>query len=430
MDHFIRTPQTLWRTKVVWTRRTLLVCLAAAVITGPAPGQTTPPIAAAQLPDVQAIPGIGSAASASGSQPTITATRKTVTTTIAGSAWVDSTVLVTGGEQLEFTAAGTLSLADGRSLTPAGFARGWKDLLRQFPLNSANTGALIGRVGSDAAVIPFAIGASATVTMPTTGHLFLRANLSDDLTATGAGFKATIHPLAHPRRHQHSPCHARGARRDPRLPRNLRRHPAPRRRPVWRPRRHGQLFHRWHPGPDPGRLPQRRWVAVDKTTQDAVLHGLLSTLQHQAYVEMPMSTLFLFGRAQDLSFARADPLTVAAERHHLRIWKTDQTIAGRPLWVGSCTHDIGFERDQRNNGTTHKIDPNIDLERTFLLDSFNAAGNLSSAAYVLPTDPLTTARTATGGSFRTLTAALSSSTSTPASSSPGARPCFSGQRDS
>jgi hypothetical protein len=114
---------------------------------------------------------------------------------------------------------------------------------------------------------------------------------------------------------------------------------------------------------------------------------------------MPMSTLFLFGRPQDLSFAQADPLMVAAERHHLRVWKTNLMVGERPLWVGSATHDIGFEKDQRNNGVTHKIDPDIDKERKFLLDSFDAAGVFSSAAYVTPNDPLIDARTATGGSF-------------------------------
>jgi hypothetical protein len=142
------------------------------------------------------------------------------------------------------------------------------------------------------------------------------------------------------------------------------------------------------------------WVKVDSTRQDAVVHGLIETLQHKAYLEMPMSTLYLFGRPQDLSYARADPIMVAAERHHLRVWKSADTVNGRPLWVGSSTHDIGFEKDQRDNGVTHKIDPQIDKERDFLEQSFAAAGNLQAAAYVTPSDPLTTAKTATGGSFQ------------------------------
>jgi hypothetical protein len=141
------------------------------------------------------------------------------------------------------------------------------------------------------------------------------------------------------------------------------------------------------------------WVAVDKSVQEAILNGLLKTLSKEAYTEMPMSTLFLFGRPQDMSFARADPLLVAAERHHLRVWQTDKTVDGRPLWVGSATHDIGFEKDQRTGGVTHKIDPEIDKERNYLLESFDATGSYASAAYVTPSNPMLEAITATGGSF-------------------------------
>jgi LssY C-terminus len=141
------------------------------------------------------------------------------------------------------------------------------------------------------------------------------------------------------------------------------------------------------------------WIAVDKTTQDAVVHGLLATLQHKAYVEMPMSTLYLFGRPQDLSYARAAPLEVAAIRHHLRLWKTTKMVGGKTVWVGSATHDNGFEQDQRNGGLTHHIDSNIDEERDFIEKSFAAAGVIANAAYVLPENPLRTANTATGGTF-------------------------------
>jgi hypothetical protein len=140
-------------------------------------------------------------------------------------------------------------------------------------------------------------------------------------------------------------------------------------------------------------------VEVDKSVEDAVVHGILSTLSHEAYTEMPMSTLFLFGRPQDLSFARGDPLKIAAERHHLRVWQTESAVGGVPLWVGSATHDIGFETDQRNGNVTHRIDPKVDGERDFLLQSFDAAGVFSSAAYVTPAEPVREAKTATGGEF-------------------------------
>jgi hypothetical protein len=38
------------------------------------------------------------------------------------------------------------------------------------------------------------------------------------------------------------------------------------------------------------------------------------------------------------------------------------------------THDIGFERDQRNHGVTHKIDPAIDGEREYVNGTLSETG--------------------------------------------------------
>jgi hypothetical protein len=112
-----------------------------------------------------------------------------------------------------------------------------------------------------------------------------------------------------------------------------------------------------------------------------------------------MSELYLLGRVQDYGFAHADPLTVVATRHHLRLWKSALTIERRAVWVGAATHDIGFELDQRTDNITHKIDPDVDLERDFVGKSLAGTGRLSALAHVLPPDPVKEEQTATGGSF-------------------------------
>ena len=309
--------------------------------------------------------------------------------------WTDTGVAVTPADHLNFTATGNLSLADGRSAPPDGLARGWKDLVRQYPLNSANSAALIGRIGNEAAAVPFLIGASKDMDVSATGNLYLRLNLSSDLSGTGTvavKMKLTNQPT---QKTVSAPDLAKLL--SPQLFADV-------------PRRVGDL--QGNPGDMVNyaligtqdqvtkAFAAAGWVQVDKTTQDAVVHGLISTLSHAAYTEMPMSTLYLFGRSQDLSYARADPLAVAAIRHHLRVWKTTQTVGGEPLWVGSATHDNGFEKDQRNGGVTHHIDANVDQERDFLEQSFSGAGVIAGAAYVMPSNPLTTAKTATGGSFQ------------------------------
>ena len=313
--------------------------------------------------------------------------------------WVDTGVYVQAGEQATFTATGEFTLADGRVATADGTDRGWKDLVRIYPLNSAKVGALIGRVSDVGASVPFSVGASGEVTMPTAGELFLGVNATSDLSPSGSykvklkfsSAKAVAAPA--------TPAAAVSTLVSPatfdEIPRRVSDQAAAAGNP-------GDMVNFALVGTQEqveAAYKAAGWTSVDKNVQDAILNGLIKTLNKESYTEMPMSTLYLFGRPQDLSFARADPLMVAAERHHLRVWKTDQTIGGRPLWVGSATHDIGFEKDQRNNGVTHKIDPDIDKERAYLLQSFDAAGVFTSAAYVTPADPMLVAKTATGGSF-------------------------------
>ena len=59
-------------------------------------------------------------------------------------------------------------------------------MIRIFPLNSANSGALIGRIGDRDAAVPFLMGASKDMDISATGHLYLRLNLSSDLSGTGS----------------------------------------------------------------------------------------------------------------------------------------------------------------------------------------------------------------------------------------------------
>ena len=309
--------------------------------------------------------------------------------------WTDTGVPVTFGDHLDFTATGTVTISDGHAVTPDGNARGWKDLIRQFPLNSANSGALIGRISNGDATVPFVIGASKQLDVTMSGKLYFSVNISSDLTGTGnysvkmklsksqsASAPASTIDLAStlsPALFANIPRRVQDQQNNP-----------------------GDMVNFAIIGTQDQvqkAFSAAGWTAVDKTTQDAIVHGLLATLSHEAYTEMPMSILYLFGRPQDFSFARADPLAVAAVRHHLRVWKSAETVDGKPLWVGSATHDNGFEKDQRNGNVTHHIDPNVDEERDFIEQSFAAAGVITGAAYVTPANPLRTALTATGGSF-------------------------------
>ena len=141
------------------------------------------------------------------------------------------------------------------------------------------------------------------------------------------------------------------------------------------------------------------WVKVDADVRDAFLHGFMESMSKESYLTMPMSTLYLYGRAQDYGFAHAEPIQVVMARNHLRVWKAPFRIDGHVAWVGAATHDVGFERDQRNNGSPTSIDPDVDLERNYVEKTLTSTGLVSEVEHYLPDNPMKQAKTATGGSF-------------------------------
>jgi len=149
--------------------------------------------------------------------------------------------------------------------------------------------------------------------------------------------------------------------------------------------------------------------------QETLISGLADSLQKKDYLTMPMSTLYLFNRAQDYGFAPAEPVRVAMSRNHLRVWKSPFKAEERPVWCVAATHEIGFERDERNNGVTHKIDPAIDGEREYVNETLSGTGLVAGRDHVAPGSPVTEAKTAAGGSFHSdgqiLVVVLKSSTS-------------------
>ena len=146
-------------------------------------------------------------------------------------------------------------------------------------------------------------------------------------------------------------------------------------------------------------LEAANWHVADTNNTESALKAVLETYQNKDYMTMPMSQLRLFGRVQDYGYEMAEPYAVVASRHHFRIWKAPFTWNGETVWVGAGTHDIGFEKDQRNGKVTHKIDPAVDGERENIAGSLQKADKVKSLHYYLPPNPVQDARNATGGGY-------------------------------
>src|SRR5438874_11628987 len=142
------------------------------------------------------------------------------------------------------------------------------------------------------------------------------------------------------------------------------------------------------------------WRLADKSVEEAVINVVLVTYDKKDYLQMPMSTLYLFNRAQDFGYEQAEAYSVVASRHHFRLWKALFTWNGQLVWVGAGTHDVGFEKDQRNGKVTHKIDPAVDGERDYISETLGKTGKIKSMNYHLPPNPIYDAKNATGAPFR------------------------------
>ena len=69
------------------------------------------------------------------------------------------------------------------------------------------------------------------------------------------------------------------------------------------------------------------------------------------------------------------------ERNHLRLWMSPSRFNGLPVWIGQISRDIGV-RFTRKTITTHKIDPDVDETREFLLENLAYAQAVKKIGYV------------------------------------------------
>jgi LssY C-terminus len=312
----------------------------------------------------------------------------------ANQAWTDTAIDLNAGDSVTITASGSVTF-QGNQISADGAQRGWADVVKAYPVNGAGRGALIVRIGSTDTAAVFLSGSRKQFKSPKAGRLFLGVNIGKNDSGNGA-FQARVEVTAA------AANPAAAATQLPPIPANIL-DQLPK-RVVDKDGNKGDAVNFLIIGPEEKLKEAYRnagWVLVDKSPREAILRGLLATLSKQAYVQMPMSELMMFGRTQDFGFAHAEPVQVVSTRHHLRIWKSPYQIAGQPLWVGAATHDIGFEKDKRNNGVTHKIDPEIDGERDYLGQTLSETGIVAKMDNITPPNPIREEHTATGGTFRT-----------------------------
>ena len=124
-----------------------------------------------------------------------------------------------------------------------------------------------------------------------------------------------------------------------------------------------------------------RWDECETITLATCWKTVRAFLFGAEYRYSPVSPLHLFDRSQDVALQRIR--SSINERLHLRLWLTPLRLGGRPVWVGQISRDIGVRfTTQVWNLTTHRVDPNVDESRDYVVEDLLRAQRASAVGYV------------------------------------------------
>lgn len=139
------------------------------------------------------------------------------------------------------------------------------------------------------------------------------------------------------------------------------------------------------------------WTEADRLSLRSAWGMVRAFVFNKPYPAAPFSTLFLFGRGQDIGFQK--PIGDSPrKRHHVRFWaqslayveaevtsadfwlNTDRPrLEGRLIWIGAATKDTGLSLTRLTFQITHATDSDTNAERDFLIDVLKEAGAIRSA---------------------------------------------------
>jgi hypothetical protein len=140
------------------------------------------------------------------------------------------------------------------------------------------------------------------------------------------------------------------------------------------------------------------WYLADRRTPRTVAKEALSILLRRSYPNAPFSTLYLFGRRQDLGFEVGVDGHLS-HRHHVRFWACNlqgpeefhqdvnfwrrlhqpyYTSQRRQLWVGAASKDIGIAPIRHNAQITHMIASDTNAERELIVQDLQKTDLVAS----------------------------------------------------
>lgn len=127
------------------------------------------------------------------------------------------------------------------------------------------------------------------------------------------------------------------------------------------------------------------WSEADRLGVASSWRMIRAFLLNSSYPSAPFSTLYLYGRSQDIGFQKAIDNS-PRKRHHIRFWalslaraeatvgtasfwlNTDRPPRDAPvLWVGAGTKDTGLSLTKLTFQITHATDSDTNAERDYII---------------------------------------------------------------
>jgi LssY C-terminus len=125
-----------------------------------------------------------------------------------------------------------------------------------------------------------------------------------------------------------------------------------------------------------------QWYPADPLSLRSDLKIATDSVLKRPDKDAPVSSLFLFGRKEDLAFEQ-EAGDSPRHRHHVRFWQTDKVDEdGRPVWVGSAVYDQRVGLSKTTGQITHVTAPDVDAERDYLFGCLQKTGDLAESYVV------------------------------------------------
>jgi hypothetical protein len=125
----------------------------------------------------------------------------------------------------------------------------------------------------------------------------------------------------------------------------------------------------------------RGWHLARQLNVSSAIDTARAFIFRDEFLTSPVSPLYVFGRKEDLVLQKAR--STINERVHARFWLAPYTFESRRVWIGQVSRDIGVRlTDQTWNLTTHKIAPDVDFDRGYLLQDLLMSGYVEQYGYV------------------------------------------------